>query len=66
MDERTEALEVKVAYLEHQIAQLDELVRELFGTVDGLRDELRRVREERGEADDGDSFDLVAERPPHY
>ncbi len=64
---RIEDLEVKVAYLEHQLAQLDALVQELFAANAELRRELgtmREVREEGsltfGEGGPG------ADKPPHY
>lgn len=62
MDERLEALEVKVAFQEHTIAQLDEVVRELADRLERVQRQLTELREEH-------SSNLPApidEKPPHY
>jgi uncharacterized coiled-coil protein SlyX len=61
MQKRVEELEVKIAFQEHTMAQLDEVVRELRAEVDSLRHELREIREQAtvGEEDPD-------QRPPHY
>ncbi len=67
METRIEDLEVKVAYLEHQLAELDGLVRELFAANAELRKELLAVKESGDEGsltfgEGGAGFD----KPPHY
>ncbi|MEQ1567549.1 MAG: SlyX family protein [Myxococcota bacterium] len=61
-DERVTELEVKLAFHERWVAELDEVVRALRDQVDELGRELRdlseRVRPEEGSA--------VDEKPPHY
>jgi uncharacterized coiled-coil protein SlyX len=61
--ERTEALEVRVAWLERHVAELDEVVR---GAVERL-DELRRAIETLEEAQSGRGPGTPEdEAPPHY
>jgi uncharacterized coiled-coil protein SlyX len=67
METRIEDLEVKVAYLEHQLAELDGLVRELFAANLELRKELLGLKESQDEdsitfGEGGPGFD----KPPHY
>ncbi|MSP54208.1 MAG: hypothetical protein EXR69_01155 [Myxococcales bacterium] len=66
-DLRLEELEVKVSYLEHQLAELDGLVRELFAANLELRRELVGVKEarEEGSITFGEGG-VVVEKPPHY
>lgn len=64
---RIEDLEIKVAFLEHQLAELDGLVRELFAANADLRKELGAVQESKEEGsltfgEGGAGFD----KPPHY
>lgn len=44
MDDRITTLEEKFAFLEHQVEQLDGVIREAFTEVEGLRRELAQVR----------------------
>lgn len=62
MDDRLEALEVKVAFQEHTIAQLDEVVRELADRLQALDEQLRSLREEWNNNQPGP----IDEKPPHY
>lgn len=69
MDDATRLLdlEIKVAFLEHQLAELDGLVRELFAANADLRKELGAVKESKEEGsltfgEGGPGFD----KPPHY
>lgn len=62
-DKRLEDLEVKVAYLEHQLAELDGLVRELFSAHAEQRKELEALRER---PEDSLTIGPGIERPPHY
>lgn len=61
MVDRTEELEIKVAYLEKLVGDLDEVVRHQADQLDRLTRELHEIREE-----------LAPERsdepevPPHY
>ena len=67
LEGRVEELEVKAAYLEHQLGELDLLVRELFAANADLKRELSVFREARTTGDDGSlTFSDGAERPPHY
>jgi uncharacterized coiled-coil protein SlyX len=59
--DRTEALEVKVAYLEKTVADLDEVLRDLFGRMERLEAEVEELRETRIALGDQEG-----EKPPHY
>lgn len=64
---RMEELEVKVSYLEHQLAELDGLVRELFAANTELRREMLGLKEtrEEGSLTFGEGG-VGVEKPPHY
>lgn len=55
-------LEIKVAFQEKLIAELDEVVRGLRDQVDALRDELGQMQEHLRVQ----SAVTVDEKPPHY
>ncbi|MBE7449360.1 MAG: SlyX family protein [Kofleriaceae bacterium] len=55
-------LEVRVAFQQRTIAELDTLVRTLFGRVDALEKELRDLRQ----AEDAPPIGPASEPPPHY
>ena len=64
MQERMTALEVKVAFIENQMMELDGVIRDLANQLGTLIDEFEAVKqeaqgfmEERGLGD---------EKPPHY
>lgn len=57
----TEELEIKFAYLEKLVADLDEIVREQADRIDRLSKEVSELREEMSPASDGPE-----EPPPHY
>jgi SlyX protein len=61
MERRMEEVEVKVAYLENLIEELDAVVRLQADRLDALQREIVELRDELpgGEA-------LEDERPPHY
>lgn len=58
-----EDLEAKVAWLEHQLAELDTVVRAAYARIDALETDLRRLREERATDQEGPPDWEV---PPHY
>lgn len=58
---RMEAVEVKAAFLEHTVAELDEVIRELFDRIGRLERDVTELREERMEMGD-----RPGETPPHY
>lgn len=64
---RLEDLEVKVAYLEHQLGEMDALVRELFTMNTELRREIGGLKEarEEGSLTFGEGG-VGADKPPHY
>jgi uncharacterized coiled-coil protein SlyX len=66
MQDRIEALEVKLAYMENTVADLDEVVRLLGDKVDGVRAELKVLREQMVKMQDDEERDPEAEVPPHY
>jgi uncharacterized coiled-coil protein SlyX len=61
MEQRVTELEIKVAYLERTVGELDGLVRVLSEQMDLLRREVARLRasEQRQEPP-------PSEQPPHY
>ncbi|MEM7407651.1 MAG: SlyX family protein [Pseudomonadota bacterium] len=66
-DTRLEAIESKLAFQEHTIAQLDDVVTALRKEVDQLRDVQRVLLERLREMGDADAPSNTAEeRPPHY
>lgn len=72
-DATAEDLQVKIAYLEHHLAELDGVLRALYAQVDQLTTDVHRLREERrNERTDqesvtvGEGASLPHEPPPHY
>lgn len=60
-DKRLTDLEVKVAFQEHLLHELDDVIRGLQNTVDTLRREIHELREQLPEdAEDPN------QKPPHY
>ena len=64
MDERLTELEVRVAYQDRLIAELDEVVRGFTTRVEELERELQRLRETM--ASGPEPIGDANERPPHY
>jgi uncharacterized coiled-coil protein SlyX len=64
VEQRVEDLEVKLAFMEHHVAQLDELVRGCFARIDQLEAELSALRQQTSAASVRGS--LVEELPPHH
>ena len=64
MESRVEALEVKAAFLEHTLAELDDLVRQTLDQLVEIRRELGTLRAEvkQGDAEAGEKH----EPPPHH
>jgi len=64
-----EELQIKLAFLERQVAELDEVIRQVADDNRALRAELRELRELRS-TDEGllpaIGNDPADERPPHY
>jgi len=67
-DKRLEDMEVKMAFLEHTLSQLDEIVREVSSDNMRLKQEVADLRERlqgalgSGEAMDPERYQI----PPHY
>jgi uncharacterized coiled-coil protein SlyX len=67
MDQRIEDLEVRIAYLEKNIADLDGVVRELGQGMTGLSQQLQELRESFSDAlGEASRSTLGDEVPPHY
>jgi uncharacterized coiled-coil protein SlyX len=64
LDERFTDLEVKVAFLEHHVAQLDELVRVALTGLERMESELSGLREQLTEGAKLGSPE--EEVPPHH
>ena len=66
--ERITDLEVRIAFLEKSLGELDEVVREVADQLQSTRSALHELREQVNRGDDGQArpHSLVEERPPHY
>jgi uncharacterized coiled-coil protein SlyX len=67
MDRRLEELEVRMAFLEKGLTDLDHVVHELGTGLDDLKSEVVGLRTTLTEAVGGTSkADPVEDKPPHY
>lgn len=62
MENRIEALEVKVSFQEHLLGELDDVIRALRGEIDTLRRDLGDARAQLDKLNP----DPENEPPPHY
>ena len=66
-DSRLDEIEMRYAFQEDQIRQLDEVVRELGDEVLRLKRELKQLRAQMSElSPEGKPNSLEDEKPPHY
>ncbi len=66
VEKRIEDLEVRYAFQEETIRQLDQVVAELGDEIRKLRLELKELRAQVAEAPEGEPNKLEDEKPPHY
>ena len=67
MEQRIDDLEVRYAFQEDTVQQLDEVVRQLGDEVRALRREVQELRAQLAEAPQGSGVNkLEDEKPPHY
>lgn len=66
VDDRMTNLEVKIAFVERHVAQLDDLVRQMVDGLAELRAELDRVREMQDAPATSVRGTLEEEVPPHH
>ena len=66
MSERITNVEVKVAFLENTIAELDEVIRKLADKLERVERELVEVQNHVAGRPERGSTDLADEVPPHY
>ena len=67
MDQRLTDLEVKVSFLENEIAELDGVVRQVAEHLVAMREDLVTLRAQIREAPSSEGpASLEEERPPHY
>lgn len=68
MQDRLENLEVKMAYLERHLAELDAVVRELADHLADVRKDLAAVRTAQAAppAEESEAEGPIYEVPPHY
>ncbi len=59
---RFESLEVKIAFLEHGLAELDEVIRAVRDDLEVTRRELVALREQQASL----LPEVIDEKPPHY
>ncbi|NCG18957.1 MAG: hypothetical protein GWP91_08095 [Rhodobacterales bacterium] len=62
MQERITELEVKVAFQEHQLSELDGVIQTLRHELDGLRRDVQEIREQGEDSESADPH----QPPPHY
>jgi len=66
-DKRFETLEVKLAFHEQTLQELDDLIYAQQRQIDSLRDSCRRLKQQiEGLSQDPAQVEAVDERPPHY
>jgi SlyX protein len=67
MEDRIVNIETKVAYLEHSVSELSEVMASQNQTVAELQKKLDvLIHMYRQLKDDGDAGDMPHEKPPHY
>ncbi len=67
MEDRLTRVEEKIAYLEQFLGELDGVVRELHDGLAAVRREVGGLREQIARpAEEDDSDDPGAQKPPHY
>ncbi|PCI20924.1 MAG: SlyX protein [Piscirickettsiaceae bacterium] len=67
MQKRITELEIKVAYQEDTIQQLDRVICQQQDQIDTLRKQFRQLTESAQEPNDSKEFlSAIDERPPHY
>lgn len=66
MEQRIDDLEVRYAFQEDTVRQLDDVVRQLGDEVRALRREVQELRAQLAEAPQGQANKLEDEKPPHY
>ncbi|MEO1888538.1 MAG: SlyX family protein [Cycloclasticus sp.] len=68
MENRITELEIKVAYQEDTIQQLDRVICQLQDQMDLLKKQIRRLLENAHEPNEstGDLQSVIDEAPPHY
>ena len=66
VDDRLTDLEIKIAFVERHVAQLDELVRDMVDGLADLRVELARLREMQEAPATSVRGSLEEEVPPHH
>ena len=62
MQERITELEVKVAFQEHQLSELDGVIQTLRSELDALRRDVKEILEQGEVSESGDPH----QPPPHY
>ncbi|MEQ1502673.1 MAG: SlyX family protein [Myxococcota bacterium] len=68
-DDRLVDVEIKLAFQEKLLAELDDTIRSLRDEVEALRGEVAQLAEQARSGRDGDPAGpggLVDEKPPHY
>lgn len=66
MQDRIMELEVKIAYVENTVAELDTVVRSLGDRLDAMQRDLKTMREQLDEAQQDGPLNIKEEVPPHY
>ncbi|MCO4746185.1 MAG: SlyX family protein [Proteobacteria bacterium] len=64
MEDRLTDLEVKLAFVEKHVADLDDLVRAMHDTLERMQHEVASIAEVVGDGNERGT--LLDEKPPHY
>ena len=66
MEERLTAVEIKLAYMEDFVNQIQEVAVEQAKTIDKLQKEIKLMSEKIREMSNAVEGDIPNRRPPHY
>jgi uncharacterized coiled-coil protein SlyX len=65
-DDRMMNLEIKLAFVEKLVGDLDDVIREMAGHLEDVRGELQTLRERVNDEGDQTANPSTIELPPHY
>lgn len=65
-DDRIMNLEIKLAFVEKLVGDLDDVIREMAGQLEHVRGELETLRERVNDEGDQTANPSAIELPPHY
>jgi len=66
LQQRVEEIEIKYAFQEDLLRQLDEVMKSQANQIDALKRELISLKEQIKQGGQGEPNSLEEEKPPHY